>query len=142
MDIPVYGGLFFSAFLAATVVPAQSEAVLLALTASQKYSVSLLVMVAALGNVLGAVVNWCLGRGIERFRYRRWFPVGEALLVRAQGWYSRYGRWSLLLGWLPVVGDALTVAAGVMRERLLFFVPLVALGKTLRYIAVVYAVAG
>ncbi len=73
-------------------------------------------------------------RGIERFRERRWFPVGPAALARVQGWYRRWGRWSLLLSWLPIVGDPLTVAAGAMREPLGTFLPLVAIGKVARYV--------
>lgn len=71
---------------------------------------------ASLGNVGGSAVNWLLGRGIERFRDRRWFPAGPSALERAQRWYRRYGKWSLLASWVPVIGDPLTVIAGVLRE--------------------------
>jgi membrane protein YqaA with SNARE-associated domain len=94
------------------------------------------VAVASVGNVLGAVVNWGLGRGIERFAGRRWFPVTPDRLDRAAGWYGRFGRWSLLLSWAPIIGDPLTVAAGVLREPLASFLALVAIAKTGRYIAV------
>jgi membrane protein YqaA with SNARE-associated domain len=86
------------------------------------------------GNVLGAVVNWALGRGITRFRHRRWFPVGERALERATGWYRRWGRWSLLLSWAPIGGDALTVAAGVLREPFWSFLLLVTIAKAGRYL--------
>jgi membrane protein YqaA with SNARE-associated domain len=138
MDIAVYGGLFISAFLAATIVPAQSEAVLLALTASGKYPVELLLMVASIGNVLGSILNWWLGCGIEHFRNKRWFPIKEKELVKAQDWYQRYGRWSLLLSWVPIIGDPITVAAGIMREKLWIFILLVTLSKTTRYFVIVY----
>ena len=133
--LAVYGGLFLAAFAAATILPAQSEAVLAGLLAAGNHAPVLLVLVAGIGNVLGSVVNWLLGRGIERFRGARWFPVGQKHLDRAAGWYRRYGWWSLLLSWLPVVGDPLTVAAGIMREPFTRFLLVVAIAKFGRYIA-------
>lgn len=127
-------GLFVSAFVAATILPAQSEAVLVALLLTKAHSPWLLVAVASLGNVLGAVVNWALGRAIERYRNRRWFPANAAQLERATTWYQRWGRWSLLLSWLPIGGDALTVVAGVLREPLWSFLLLVTIAKTGRYL--------
>src|SRR3546814_12807110 len=100
---------------------------------SDSHSVVLLVAVASAGNILGAVVNWGLGRGIERFAGRRWFPITPNRLERAAGWYRRYGRWSLLFSWAPFIGDPLTVAAGVLREPLATFLLPVALAKTSRY---------
>lgn len=135
-DLAAYGGLFLAAFLAATLLPLQSEAALAAALLSERYPAAALLAVASLGNTLGAVVNWALGRAVERFRHRRWFPVGEPALARAQGWYHRYGRWSLLFSWAPFIGDPLTVAAGVMRERFFVFVALVAIAKTARYLVV------
>ncbi len=128
------GSLFAVAFLAATILPAQSEAVLVALLLRGQASPVVLILVATAGNVLGSVVNWILGRMLDRLRHRRGFPVSEARLDRAQGWYRRWGRWSLLGSWLPVVGDPLTVVAGVMREPLLPFLVLVTLAKGLRYV--------
>lgn len=141
-DIPIYAGLFLSAFLAATLLPMQSEAVLVGLLLTDRYPASLLVVVASLGNVLGSVVNWGLGLGIERFRDCRWFPVGTDSLEKAQRWYGRYGRWSLLLSWAPVIGDPLTVAAGIMREPLPTFLLLVTLAKVGRYLVLAAAAAG
>ena len=133
-----YAGLFLAAFLAATLLPAQSEAVLVGLLLAG-HPPGWLLLVASAGNVLGSLLNWWLGRGIVHYRDRRWFPVKPAALERAQGWYRRYGRWSLLLSWLPVVGDPLTLAAGIMREPLRVFLPLVAIAKTGRYVALVLA---
>lgn len=96
-DWAVYSGLFATAFAAATVLPLQSEAVLAGLLFMDTYPVAALVTVATIGNILGSVVNWMIGRGIERFRTRKWFPVDPARLDRATDWYQRYGRWSLLL---------------------------------------------
>lgn len=134
VDLSAYFGLFAIAFVAATILPAQSEAALVALLVAGHQSPVLLVVVASVGNVLGAVVNWALGRGVERFRDRTWFPVKPAQLDRATGWYRRWGRWSLLLSWAPIGGDALTVAAGVLREPLWSFILLVAIAKTVRYV--------
>lgn len=133
-DIAVLGSLFGVAFIAATILPAQSEAALVTLLVTGKWSPLLLVAVASVGNVLGAVVNWALGRGVTRFRHRRWFPVGERALERATGWYRRWGRWSLLLSWAPIGGDALTVAAGVLREPFWSFLLLVTIAKAGRYL--------
>lgn len=133
-DIAVLGSLFGVAFIAATILPAQSEAALVALLVTGKWSPLLLIAVASVGNVLGATVNWALGRGVTRFRHRRWFPVGERALERATGWYRRWGRWSLLLSWAPIGGDALTVAAGVLREPFWSFLLLVTIAKAGRYL--------
>lgn len=129
-----YLGLFASALIAATVLPMQSEAVLVGLLTAGKSSVTLLLIVATAGNVLGAVVNWCLGRFLLRWREHRWFPASDRQLARAEGWYRRYGRWSLLGSWLPVVGDPLTVMAGILREPLVPFLVLVTLAKGTRYL--------
>ncbi|NRH27953.1 VTT domain-containing protein [Pseudomonas sp. MS19] len=129
----VYLGLFLSAFGAATLLPLQSEAVLVALLLSGDYSPWWLVVIASCGNVLGSLVNWLLGRAVERFRDRRWFPVSAQHLQRAQTQYQRYGHWSLLLSWMPVIGDPLTLIAGVMREPLWRFMLIVTLAKSARY---------
>ncbi len=131
-----YSGLFIAAFLAATILPAQSEAGLAALILASPASVTLLVATASLGNILGSVVNWYLGRGINRFTVKSWFPATANQLSRATCWYHRYGRWSLLLSWVPFIGDPLTVVAGIMREPLLRFLLIVGLAKTGRYIVV------
>jgi membrane protein YqaA with SNARE-associated domain len=133
-----YAGLFLAAFLAATLLPAQSEAVLVGLLLAG-HPPGWLLLVASAGNVLGSLLNWWLGRGIVHYRDRRWFPVKPEALDRAQGWYRRYGRWSLLLSWMPVIGDPLTLAAGVMREPLRVFLPLVAVAKAGRYLVLVLA---
>lgn len=128
-----YLGLFLAAFGAATLLPMQSEAVLVGLLISGHYSVWLLLAVATLGNVLGSLVNWLLGRSVERFKARRWFPVSPKHLEKARRHYQRWGHWSLLLSWLPIIGDPLTLVAGVMREPLWRFLLLVSLAKGTRY---------
>jgi membrane protein YqaA with SNARE-associated domain len=135
-ELAAFAGLFVAALIAGSILPLQSEAVLATLLLTTDHSPWVLVATASAGNTLGSIINWLLGRGIERFRDRRWFPVGPSMLAKAQHWYQRYGKWSLLLSWVPVIGDPLTVIAGVMGERLVVFATLVAVAKTCRYIAV------
>ena len=142
LTLSAYLGLFLSALGAATLLPLQSESVLVALLLSGAYSPWALLAVASTGNILGALINWLLGRYLEHFRGRRWFPLNDAQLQRAQHWYARYGRWTLLLSWLPIVGDPLTLVAGIMRERLWVFLLIVSLAKSLRYAALIVLTLG
>lgn len=132
-----YLTLFGSAFLAATILPFYSEVVLFALLIKGE-SAAVLVLIATLGNTLGAAVNWVLGRFLLRFKDRRWFYFKAEDLEKTQQWFQRYGAWSLLLAWLPIGGDALTLIAGIMRVNFSLFLVLVGIGKGLRYVAVVY----
>jgi membrane protein YqaA with SNARE-associated domain len=129
-----YLGLFVLALLAATLLPMQSEAGLVALLLTDSYSLAGLLLAAIAGNTMGSCINWWLGRSLNRFQSRRWFPASPAQLQRAQYWYQRYGRWTLLLSWLPIVGDPLTLVAGVMREPLPSFLLLVLVAKSARYL--------
>jgi len=138
VDAAAYGGLFLAALLAATILPMQSEAVLVGLILAGVQPVAILLVVASLGNVLGSVVNYALGRGIERYADRRWFPASPAALARARGHYERWGRWSLLLSWVPVIGDPLTVMAGLLREPLWRFLVLVTIAKVGRYLVLAW----
>ncbi len=140
--LAAYLALFLAAFLAATIVPAQSEAVLVGLILADKQPLLLLLLVATAGNVLGSVVNWLLGRFIEHFRDRPWFPVSQDKLARAEAWYRRFGVWSLLLSWVPIIGDPLTVVAGVLRTPFLTFLALVTLAKAGRYIVLAVVTLG
>ena len=127
-----------SAFLAATLLPASSEAVLAGLVVAEAAPTAVLLAVASVFNTAGSCVNWLLGRAAERLKDRSWFPVSSDSLGRAQVWYGRYGVWSLLASWLPIVGDPLTVAAGVMRTPIMIFLPLVAFAKTARYAIIIW----
>lgn len=110
-----------------------SEAAFVALLLTSDFAPWALLAIATTGNVSGSAVNWLLGLGAGRFEDRRWFPVSVEALDRARGWYHRYGRWSLLISWVPIVGDPLTIAAGVMREPLWSFLLIVSVAKFARY---------
>jgi len=133
----VYLSLFISVFAAATILPAQSEALLAYQVSISPDAVVQLVAIATLGNVLGATFNWWLGRLTENLRATKWFPVNEKQLHKAERFYGRYGRYSLLLSWVPIIGDPITVVAGILREPLLSFVLLVTVAKCARYVFVV-----
>lgn len=135
--LTVYIALFTLAFLAATVLPLSSELLLIALLQEQ-HSVIALVLIATAGNVLGSCVNWFLGVSILRFRHKRWFYFSETQIEKAQKGFNRYGTWSLLLAWVPVIGDPLTLLAGVMRVKFSTFLLLVTTGKLFRYIFIAY----
>lgn len=137
-----YLTLAASAFIAATVFPLQSEAVLIGLVLAGEQPVWALVLVASVANTAGSVVNWWLGGVIHRYRDRRWFPASPEALARAEGWYRRWGHWSLMLSWAPIIGDPLTVVAGVLREPLWRFLILVALAKTGRYVTLTLITLG
>ncbi len=138
----MYLTLFMSAFLAATLLPAQSEAVLIYQISAHPEAVISLIAVATAGNVLGAITNWALGRFFMNFRDRRWFPVDAQALPKAERYYQKYGRYSLLLSWVPFIGDPITLVAGLLREPLWSFVLLVTLAKCGRYLIVAGLVSG
>jgi membrane protein YqaA with SNARE-associated domain len=139
-DLWALSGLFLSALLAATLLPAQSEFVLAGLHLAGTHDRFALVGVATVGNVLGSTFNWLLGRYLIHFQDRRWFPVKGRILERARHFYRRWGVWTLLLAWTPIIGDPLTLVAGVFRTSLWLFLPLVTIGKAARYLAIVMAV--
>jgi membrane protein YqaA with SNARE-associated domain len=136
-DLPALSGLFLTALLAATVLPAQSEFVLAGLHLAGAHDKFVLVAVATAGNVLGSMINWLLGRYLIHFQDRRWFPIKGRVLERATRFYQHWGVWTLLLAWAPIVGDPLTLVAGIFRTPLWVFLPLVTMGKAARYLAIV-----
>lgn len=128
----VYLSLFISGFIAATLFPASSEVLLLILQ-QQGYSLFWLWLAATSGNTLGSCVNWYLGKELLRFQHKSWFPIKSEQLQRGQQYFQRYGIWSLLFAWLPVVGDPLTLVAGMMKIRFQILLVLVLAGKGARY---------
>lgn len=130
-------GLFLAAFVAATLLPGQSEVVLAAMVLAETQPVWLLVSVASAGNVLGSVVNWGLGRFLMRHAGHKRFPFTAEQIAKSQLWYGRWGWMSLWASWVPIIGDPLTLAAGIMREPLWRFLLVVSMAKAGRYIILV-----
>ncbi|HQS98358.1 MAG TPA: YqaA family protein [Novosphingobium sp.] len=120
-------------------LPAQSELLLAAMLMSGRYDASALLIAATLGNVAGSTVNWGIGRFLEAQRDARWFPIPRAALDRAERWYGQWGSWSLFLSWVPVIGDPLTLVAGILRTPFWKFVAVVTLAKAGRYIMIALA---
>lgn len=137
-----YVSMFMVAFLAATILPAQSEVLLVALLLRGDHDPWLLTLVASIGNTGGSCVNWALGRWLRHFSDRRWFPVPERALLKAEAYFKRWGLPSLLLAWTPFLGDPLTVVAGSLRVPFWLFTLLVAISKTGRYIVLTLATLG
>lgn len=125
--------LFLSAFIAATIFPAQSELVLVALHQKEIHAVLLLLTIASFGNILGSCLNWILGFYFSQFQNRRWFPLSEKYMQKLTPFYQRYGAPTLLLSWVPIIGDPLTVLAGLFKLRFWLFFPIITLAKSSRY---------
>lgn len=138
-DITLYTALFWNAFIAATLLPALSELALAALLNTGNGEPLFLFLSATVGNILGSVVNWWLGRKLNHYSDRKWFPFKKVQIEKAEHHFEAYGKWSLLFAWVPVVGDPLTFIAGVLRTPLLSFLLLVSIGKAVRYGVIVIA---
>jgi len=139
-DLSALAALFGAAFGAATILPFQSEFIFAAVQLGTELPIALIILVASIGNTLGSVVNYVLGRFIESFQDSRWFPVSRRQMRLAERWYARWGVWTLLLSWAPF-GDGFTVVAGIMRTNLWLFLALVAAAKTGRYVVLAWALA-
>ena len=134
----IYLSLFTISFLAATILPFSSELTLVGLIATSNYDDLFLLIVASFGNVLGSVVNWALGFYSRNLTRKKWFPFKERQIERSSAWFREFGKWSLLFVWIPIIGDPLTLVAGLLRVRFLDFIILVAIGKVSRYLIVFY----
>lgn len=126
--------MFLSSFFAATLFPAQSEGIFLWLISLDQFPVWILFFAASLGNVLGSCINWILGKYMNRWKDKKWFPFSIEQFKKAEYFFQRYGVWSLLGAWLPVIGDPLTLAAGVLNVKFSVFLIYVILGKAGRYL--------
>ena len=136
----IYLFLFFISFLAATILPFSSELTLAGLISTSNYDNLLLLVFASFGNVLGSAFNWGLGFYARNLTIKKWFPFKETQIERSSKWFSKFGKWSLLFAWVPIVGDPLTFVAGLLRVRFLDFIILVAIGKVSRYLIVFYLI--
>ena len=132
-------GLFIAAFLAATILPLSSEIVLSALLLSG-LSPTTLVIIATTGNVLGSLTNYALGYWASLVVVKKWLRMSEDDFLRAEQRFTKYGMFSLCFAWVPIIGDPLTVLAGVLRIRLQWFLILVTAGKLMRYVVTSYMV--
>ena len=136
----IYLSLFAISFLAATILPFSSELSLATLIATSDYDNLLLLIVSSFGNILGSVVNWALGSYSRNLTTKKWFPFNETQIERSSKWFKKFGKWSLLFAWVPVIGDPLTLVAGILRVKFIDFIILVAIGKVSRYIFVFYLI--
>jgi len=136
----IYLSLFIISFLAATILPFSSELTLAGLIATSNYDNLSLLIVASFGNILGSVVNWALGFYSRNLTTKKWFPFKETQLEKSSIYFRKFGKWSLLFAWVPVIGDPLTLVAGLLRTRFLDFIILVAIGKVSRYFVVFYLI--
>ena len=132
----VYLTIFFLSFLAATILPFSSEIGLASLLALDTYNNILLLIFASCGNILGSCINWLLGNYSRRFENKKWFPFNKKNLLKASNWFEKYGKWSLLLSWVPVVGDPITFIAGTMKTKFKTFILLVSISKISRYLVI------
>ena len=137
-SLEAYSSLFIASFLSSTILPGHSEITLTTLILLEKYSQFLLIFFASLGNILGSIVNWFLGLYITKFVNKSWFPFSKKQLDKSSSWYLKYGKWSLFLSWVPIIGDPLTIVAGMFRVPLIIFIIIVSISKALRYIFVGY----
>jgi len=134
----IYLSLFIISFLAATILPFSSELTLAGLVATSNYDNLLLLIVASLGNVLGSVVNGILGFYSSKLSKKKWFPFKDEQIEKSSKWFNKFGRWSLLFAWVPIIGDPLTLAAGLLRVKFIEFLILVTIGKVSRYLVIFY----
>lgn len=132
----VYFTLFTISFLAATLLPLGSEA-LLVYDISQNYSLLLLWSFATVGNTLGSMLNYWLGLKGEAYLERKGHLSVEKM-QKARVFFAKYGGWSLLLSWAPVIGDPLTFVAGVLRYEFKYFSLIVFVAKGLRYAVIIF----
>lgn len=133
-----YPALFFLSFFASTLIPLGSEWLLVALIV-QGFAPLPVVLVASTGNLMGACTSYGIGIYGSTFLTTRMLRLDKYNRARAERFFATYGIWSLLLSWLPVIGDPLCVVAGMMKVGFGRFVILVMTGKAARYTAVAWA---
>jgi len=129
-----YLSLFTISFLAATILPLSSELMLASMLSIESYNRTLLIIFSSLGNILGSVFNWVLGFYFIKLQNKKWFPFKKKQISKSSLWFEKYGKWSLLFAWVPVIGDPLTFVAGTMKTKILSFIILVSFGKIARYL--------
>lgn len=135
-----YCFVFLISFLSATILPLGSEGALLYYASDTTLSVFWfwLWLWASIGNTLGSLTNWLLGLYLLRYEDRKWFPVQAETRQKAEQLFNRYGVFSLLFTWLPVVGDGIALVSGILRTSIWYFLPLVLVGKAVRYALILW----
>ena len=131
-----YLSLLLISFLAATILPLSSELALASLLNTNEHNSLVLLGIASLGNILGSIFNWLLGFYLLKCINKKWFPFEESQINTASKRFSKFGVWSLLFAWVPIIGDPLTFIAGILKVNFFLFLALVALGKISRYLLV------
>ena len=129
-----YLSLFTISFLAATILPFSSELMLASMLSIENYNKTLLITFSSLGNILGSVFNWVLGFYFVKLQNKKWFPFNQEQISKSSQWFEKYGKWSLLFAWVPIIGDPLTFVAGTMKTKFFIFLILVGIGKISRYL--------
>ena len=134
----IYLILFITAFISATLFPLGSEALLI-YDITQGYNIYLLLLFATLGNSLGSVVNYFLGLKGEEYLINKNL-LNEKYILKAKNYFDKYGAWSILFSWLPIIGDPITFVAGVLKYDFKKFLILVVVAKFSRYLFLVLVI--
>ena len=127
--------LFLVSIESATIIPPQTDVLLLALFAIDQYRVWLLLCTAVAGSVLGGLGNYYIGRYIRVFEKKKWFPIKPQYLARAERILQRHGKSTLLLSGMPLIGDAVAITAGISRISPALFAGAAAISRSVRYAA-------
>ena len=135
-----YLQLLLISFLAATILPLSSELVLTTMLLTDTFDKYLLLFISSFGNIFGSSINWYLGKKILIFKYKKWFPASEKQIAKSEIYFKKYGIWSLLFSWVPIIGDPLTVIAGILRVKFLTFLVLVSVSKVSRYMFLIFII--
>ena len=133
----IYFSLFIFCLSLGTFFPFASESYLASLLISEKYNVILLLVFASLGNILGSVISWLFGYFMNYFIQKPWFPLNKYLFQKASNIFKKYGKWSLLLSWVPIIGDPIAFAAGALRYNFILFIIFISIGKFGRYFLII-----
>ena len=136
----IYLSLLTVSFMVATIIPFGSEMYFGTLLSLGKYNSFLLLVSASIGNVLGSVFNWVCGYYVNYFIKKPWFPIRQNKIKKGTEIFNKYGKWSLLLSWVPFIGDPITFVAGTLRYSLIPFVILVSIGKVGRYLVIYFSI--
>ena len=127
----VYLSLFVISLLSATLLPLGSEALLI-YDITQNHNIALLWIVATTGNTIGSIINYTIGlKGKEYLEKKN--KLSPKQLDKYENFFQKYGGWTLLLSWTPIIGDPLTLIAGVLRYDIRWFIIIVAIAKGIRY---------